>query len=1152
MLNQDIFAKAPKQNPLVNNGVAEVTEDHSESALSVLRYELETFVCNGQYEKGMERILDAFLKNLSNAAEQPGVWISGFYGSGKSHLAKMLRTLWTDHSFPDGATARAITRLPDSVQDLLKELSTQGKRLGGLRAASGKLGAAASESVRVSLQEILFRSAGLPEKHHQGRLVLWLQRKGLLDALKADIEGKGEDFERELKEMYVSPVLANALLKVYPDFADSAKNARLLLKGQFPEITDLSNEQLVDAIHDALAQDNKFPLTLIVLDEVQQYIGDSADRAYRLQEAVETCCKHFGGRLLFVGTGQTALAGTPTLSKLMGRFPVQVSLSDTDVEGVIREIILAKKTSAVPTLEKVLQDNLGEISRHLHGTRLEHNLADEEVMVQDYPILPVRRRFWERVMRAVDTTGTVAQLRNQLRVVHEAVIATGVQSLGHVVAGDFIYDQNAVSLLQTAALSREAYNQIEALAAGKGDDPLKARLLKLIYLIGKLPTEGVADTGVRATADTLADLLLVDLPAGSADLRKRVPVLLHLLQERDGLVMGITAPQGMEYRLQTRESSAWQDEYRHQESELKSSVTRIEQERGDLFRKMALDTLRQVRLTQGKEARDLSASFDAELPKDHAQRIVAWIQDGWQTDEKSFLAEARAVGNSDPSLFVYLPARNKTDLANAIVAMKAAKATLDVKGMPSTPEGEEARSAMTTKLNAAERQIQRLLAEVFAGARVFQAGGTEVTDPDDLAGKLTAAGQKSVVRLYPQFDLADQSGWERVLDRARKNDSQALEAVSYKGDPDKHPVCANLLKFIAGGKKGSAIRDNFRAPPYGWPQDAVDGALYALLASGHLRALDAAHKAVDAKGLERNKLTQASFKPESVTVSPVQLIQLRKLMQEVGIACQPQEELQKAMLLLEELKSRAARAGGEAPKPAVPNVTHLNQLEQLAGNALLVQLHADRDKLLADANLWQQAGLAIAKRWPHWLQLSDLLRLARDLGPHAELTEEAQAIADQRALLSTPDPVQALLDKTVDLLRRALNHQVQSFQDAYTQHLNALQTDESWRKLGAADQSAILKEGALEPPQVPDMSSATALEQALDDCPLARWVDKREALANRFDQAGLAAARKLMPSIRRVSLPSRPLNSPAEVKTWLEEAEAALLKQLEQGPVIPG
>ena len=108
MLNRDIYNKAPKDNSLVNNGVAEVSEDHSEAAQAILRYELETFVCDGQYEKGLETILDKFLVNLDAGTEQPGVWISGFYGSGKSHLVKMLRTLWTDYQFADGATARSL------------------------------------------------------------------------------------------------------------------------------------------------------------------------------------------------------------------------------------------------------------------------------------------------------------------------------------------------------------------------------------------------------------------------------------------------------------------------------------------------------------------------------------------------------------------------------------------------------------------------------------------------------------------------------------------------------------------------------------------------------------------------------------------------------------------------------------------------------------------------------------------------------------------------------------------------------------------------------------------------------------------------------------------------------------------------------------
>ena len=119
-------------------------------------------------------------------------------------------------------------------------------------------------------------------------------------------------------------------------------------------------------------------------------------------------------------------------------------------------------------------------------------------MVADYPVLPVRRRFWERILRIIDTTGTVAQLRNQLKVIHEATKVTAELPLGHVVAGDFIYGQLAHNLLQKAVISREVFEKIASLADGNDDEQLQSRILALIFLIGKLPTEAVADTGIRA------------------------------------------------------------------------------------------------------------------------------------------------------------------------------------------------------------------------------------------------------------------------------------------------------------------------------------------------------------------------------------------------------------------------------------------------------------------------------------------------------------------------------------------------------------------------------------------------------------------------------------------------------------------------------
>jgi hypothetical protein len=70
------------------------------------------------------RILDSYVSNQGQP-EQPAAWMSGFFGSGKSHLAKMLRFVWSDYTFPDGgASARGLARLPNDVQDLLKEITT--------------------------------------------------------------------------------------------------------------------------------------------------------------------------------------------------------------------------------------------------------------------------------------------------------------------------------------------------------------------------------------------------------------------------------------------------------------------------------------------------------------------------------------------------------------------------------------------------------------------------------------------------------------------------------------------------------------------------------------------------------------------------------------------------------------------------------------------------------------------------------------------------------------------------------------------------------------------------------------------------------------------------------------------------------------------
>ena len=612
MKNRDIYQRDPSKITLLNNGVATMTDALTDDERRTLRFELEHFVCEGEYQRGLVRILDSYVSNQGQP-EQQAAWISGFFGSGKSHLAKMLRFLWTDYTFPeDGATARGLARLPNDVQDLLKEISTLGKRGHGLHAAAGTLGAGAGDSVRLALLGIVFKSAELPESYPQARFCLWLKKNDIYDQVCAAVEAEGREFRRELNDMYVSPLIAKALFAADPNFASQREGCQGCTTRTVPETQGHHHRRVhYRAWRTPSPPDGEMPYTVIILDEVQQYIGDDSSRSYVVQEVVEACSKRFGDRLLFLGTGQTALSGTPALQRLQGRFTVNVELSDNDVETVTRRVVLAKRPDRVNDVKSTLESNAGELDRHLVGTKIGPRSEDKSILVEDYPLLPVRRRFWEHTLRAVDRAGTAGQLRTQLRIVYDAIRRTAEEPVGTVVPADFLFEEISANLLQSGVLLREVNETIIAQDDGTPDGQLKSRLCALVFLIRKLPREAGVDIGVRATTETLADLLVKDLATDGSALRGQLPKLLDEL-----VATGTLMKLDDEFSLQTRESSEWEAEFRNRQTRLVNDPTRMSSKRAQLLGAAIQEAFGPVKLLHGKckEPRKLALHFGAEPP----------------------------------------------------------------------------------------------------------------------------------------------------------------------------------------------------------------------------------------------------------------------------------------------------------------------------------------------------------------------------------------------------------------------------------------------------------------------------------------------------------------------------------------------------------
>jgi hypothetical protein len=1143
---KDVLQRDPASFPLVNQGQARIVDGHNEKALEELRGELSTFVCEGQYAGGVHKIIRSYLDSTGKT-NQKAAWVSGFFGSGKSHLLKMLCHLWQDTVFSDGATARAIVpAMPDELRELLRELDTAGRRSGGLLSAAGSLPSGTTEQVRLTILGILLRAVDLPEQYPQARFCLWLHSQGYFDKVKASVEAAGKTFSKELNNLYVSGPIAKALLTCDNSYASSEAEARQTLRASYPPLArDITTEEFLTTLKEALklrGRDGRIPCTLLILDEVQQYIGESNDRSVLVTEVAEAVSKQLDSQVMIVGAGQSALTDVPLLQKLMDRFTIRVPLSDAEVEQVTRKVLLQKKPASMGDLRKLLDENAGEISRQLQGTRIGEVVEDRAIIIEDYPLLPVRRRFWENCFRQIDAAGTHSQLRSQLRIIYDAIKKISGRPLGAVVPGDELFEALAPEMVNTGVLLREINERI--IQVGKADGSLAQRVCGLVFLIGKLTREGGADIGVRARKEHLADLLVEDLSADNGKLRSDVEAILQKLAQ-NGVLMQV----GDEYRLQTREGSEWDREFRNRQTKLNNDDGAVQFQRDQLIYSETDRIVRGIKLIQGaaKEPRQFLISRESTPPVADGATIPVWIQDGWSASEKQMVDAARAASVTSPILYVFIPRQSAEDLRRLVVEAEATQQTLDTKGNPNGDEGREARQSMESRHAKALGERDRLVREVVANAKVFQGGGNEVIRLT-LDDRIRESAGDSLIRLFPRFKDADSGAWEAAIKRARDGADQPFQPVGHSDATEKHAVSVQVIMTIGAGKLGGEIRKALRASPHGWPQDAIDAALIALHRLQHITAtLNGVPVALGQ--LDQNKIAKAEFRVEHATLTVQDRLLVRKLITQL-VQCKSGEEGVKAPEFLTALTVLARAAGGDAPLPVRPTTSNIEDMQRLIGNEQLVAIKDNAAELESRIKSWTAARDLAAKRKASWDVVEHLARHARDLPEIRPQLEQIEAIRTQRLLLEPADSLSPIRAAIADLLRAAVNSAHATHAAAHDQAINTLAGNAIWKKLDPNQQADILISVGLTDSVKPDVSSDEALSRHLDGRPLRVALAERDAILGRVQQAIERAAKSQEPKVQTVSLERNTLRSDLEIDAWLERQRARLLEALKQGPVL--
>ena len=392
--------------------------------------------------------------------------------------------------------------------------------------------------------------------------------------------------------------------------------------------------------------------------------------------------------------------------------------------------------------------------------------------------------------------------------------------------------------------------------------------------------------------------------------------------------------------------------------------------------------------------------------------------------------------------------------------------------------------------------------------------------------------------------------------------------VGWEGATDAHPVAKEVLAAIGTGARGTAIHKTLKAPPYGWPQDAIDAVLIALHRGGHLRSTRNGQP-VSAGALDQAAIKAAEFRLEKVRLTTSQRIALRGLFAKLEINAKSGEEEICAPEFLGALAELRRRAGGAAPLPSAPDSTSIDDLKHLAGSEQLAALYAGRNDVEKWIEIWTVLAERTAARLPVWERAAAFRRHAEGLPVAAEVDPEIEAIRQQRSLLAETDQIGPLVSRLAAALRQALAARHAELSAAIEAACAALSGDATWLKLDAAARERIRGQTGLKKPPPLTVATDEDLLRALDARPLEGWQSAIDAVDPRTGQALQAAVDWIdantpsgdadstggttPPALRRtttVHVRRGTLADEAAVREWLQEQEQNLVKAVRNGPVI--
>lgn len=802
--------------------------------------ELDEYVVTRELQKHFADFYSAYKKGIVGTTPKMGVWISGFFGSGKSHFLKILSYLLENRQVGD---RRAMDYFvedkkivdPMVLADMKLAADTPTDvilfNIDSKSETNGKQNKDAIVNVFLKVFNQMQGFCGsIP---HVADLERRLSEEGRYDEFKAAFEGEyGEPWEDSRQDFdFIQDSVVDALVSM--DFMSESAARNWCEKAVEPYT--ISIEDFAKRVKAYIDRKGNNHHVVFLVDEIGQYIGDDSKLMLNLQTVTEELGKECMGKAWVIVTSQqdidsiTKVKGND-FSKIQGRFDTRLSLSSANVDAVIKKRILEKTEPAAQSL-RLLYEQKATIIKNLivfNDTAEKKLYASAEDFAEVYPFVPYQFNLLSSVLTSIRTHGASGKHlsggeRSMLALFKESAVKVMNEEMGVIVPFHRFYDalENFLDHSHSGVIIR-AYDNSYINPEKKDRDVFAINVLKTLFMI-KYVLE------IEANIDNITSLMIENIDDDRIELKGRVEEALKVLM-RQMLIQ----KNGSIYVFLTDEEQEVNNEIEKENVETPEIITKVAEMifedifPGKRYTYPAFNGRYAFGFNQFVDDRPYKANQNYDI----GLRVLTPWYDG-STDDGTL----RMMSGQGREVLVVLP--NDAEFLTEIQAYLKIEGFLRKNTSTQLAKYETIKEAKRVEMRERNQNAKLYLTEALKEATIYVNGDVVRVNGKEVSSRINEAIGRLVQTVYHKLSYIDAPMGEAEIRKMLHQSNQL--ALSLEGGTESNAHALDDVQgFIAMNTRNhmktsmKTVKDRFMKAPYGFVEDDVNWLVARLFKRGDL------------------------------------------------------------------------------------------------------------------------------------------------------------------------------------------------------------------------------------------------------------------------------------------------------------------------------